>query len=92
MKTQKQKALNWWNKLPKLTQIDLALDYFSSEYLMDDDIEFIYLKEIPQENYTKEDILEVFNLGMEFRMKRLNGNDKITVEGVLNDFFESKLK
>nr|DAI89536.1 MAG TPA: hypothetical protein [Caudoviricetes sp.] len=40
-----KKALDWFNKLGHTRRQELALDYYGTELLMDDDIEQIYLKE-----------------------------------------------
>ncbi len=56
MKTQREKALTWWNSLRGYHQNDLALDYYGVTLVVDDEIEFIWLREIPQEKlYTKEE-------------------------------------
>lgn len=92
MKTTKQKSLDWFNGLGKTKRDELSRDYYGSELLWDDEIEAMWMKEVPQENYTKKDILDAFNLGMDFRMRRLNGDYEITVEEVLNNFFTNNLK
>jgi len=56
MKTQRQKAIDWWNTLGATRQNDIALDYFGSTLIMDDEVEFIYLREVTQERlYTREE-------------------------------------
>lgn len=97
MKTTRERGLDWYNKLPKLEQEELALDYYGCILLMDSEVEVMYLKEVPEEKMYSEQELrtlctDVFNLGMEFRMKRLNGDYKITVEEVVSDFFANNLK
>lgn len=97
MKTTRQQAIDWWNSLGKTKRTDLSLDYYGCTLLMDSEVEAMWIKEVPEEKiYSEQEIrtlcLDAFNLGMDFRMRRLNGNDKITVEEVLNNFFENKLK
>lgn len=65
MKLQRQQSIDWWNSLGNTKRNDLALDYYGSTLVMDDEIEFIFLREVPQEKlYNRE---EVVNFGNKIR-------------------------
>jgi|GEM_PF-5364488 len=100
MKTQRQQAVSWWNTLGSTKQNDLALDYYGSTLLMDDEIEFIYLREVlPPKLYSEEEIinlsLTVMNLGMDLRQNQLSGyntkSGKEVLEEFLSNFFAPKI-
>jgi hypothetical protein len=59
--TQKQQALLWWNRLRAVRKDDLALDYFGAILIYDDEIEYIWLKEVPPKKvYTEEEVHRLF--------------------------------
>jgi hypothetical protein len=60
MKTQKQDALAWWNSLTRNKRDELALDYYATPLIIDDEIVHIYLSEVAQEKtYTEEELLNL---------------------------------
>lgn len=60
MKTQRQKAIDWWNTIGATKQNELALDYYGSTLLMDDEVEFIWLRTVPQEIiYTEAEVRQM---------------------------------
>lgn len=61
--TQRDEALKWWNKLPILERKEFCEDYFATDLLCDDEIIYIYIKEVPQEKLYREE--EVQGLCME---------------------------
>ena len=57
MKTQRQKSIDWWNSLTRGTKEEIALDNYGSTLIMDDEIEELWLKEVPKEKtYTEKEI------------------------------------
>lgn len=94
METQRQKSIKWWNTLGNTKRNDLALDYYGSTLIMDDEIEFIFLREIPQEKlYDEKEIrslcLSVMNLGMDLRQNQLNGFNCKSGNEVLEEFLSN---
>ncbi len=62
MKTQRQKAIDWWNTIGATKQNELALDYYGSTLLMDDEVEFIWLRTVPQTiTYSEKEVEEIVN-------------------------------
>lgn len=62
METQRQKSIKWWNSLGKTKRTDLSSFYFGTDLLMDDEIESIFLKEIPPEKlYSKGEIFALIS-------------------------------
>jgi len=65
MKTTKRKALDWFNGLSKIDRDELSLNYYGSLLLLDDEIEEIYLREMPQEEtYAREQVRLNFMWGL----------------------------
>lgn len=101
MSTQRQKSIKWWNSLGNTKRNDLALDYWGNTLITDDEIEFIFLREIPQEKlYDEKEIrslcLSVMNLGMDLRQNQLSGfnckSGNEVLEEFLSNFFALKTK
>ena len=59
--TEKQQAINYWNSLTAHKRSELALDYFGSTLILDDEIIQIWLKEYPKEKvYVKKEVHQLF--------------------------------
>jgi hypothetical protein len=51
--------IKWFNDLPKLKKEELALTYYGTAILWDDEIEYIWNEEVPQERlYTEGERLQ----------------------------------
>lgn len=69
MRNQKQDAIDWWNSLTRNKRDELALDYYATPLIIDDEIVHIYLSEVAQEKtFKREEIQQLF--------------EKLTVRGV----------
>ncbi len=98
----RQKSIEWWNKLGKIRQDDLAFDYYGSNILMDSEIEILYLVEVPQEiTFTKEEVIKLVKSFADdcesdenlysYYGRDINGNKILTdCDKWLNDFFARK--
>jgi hypothetical protein len=52
--------IRWFNDLPKLKKEELALSYYGTIILWDDEIECIWNKEVPQERlYTESEVKDI---------------------------------
>jgi len=96
METTKQKALLWWNSMSNFTRDELALEYCATYNIMDYEIEFIYLEEVPQEKlYTEKELKEichkVLNMGMTLRQNQLAGYDGKSGNELLEEYFKENL-
>lgn len=96
METTRQQAMNWWNTLSKIKQDDLALDWYGSKLLWDEEIEHIYLKEIPPKKvYTEEKLREicheVLNMGMTLRQNQLAGYDGKSGKELLDEYLNTTM-
>jgi len=96
MKTTKQKAIDWYNGLGKTKRDELALDYYGSTLLWDDEIEAMYIFYVPEEiTFTKEDLQQSFNAGVKRGYSGYPNTDNWTqpeFEDWFNSFFAQKTK
>jgi hypothetical protein len=52
--------IKWFNDLPKLKKEELALTYYGTAILWDDEIEYIWSEEVPQERlYTECEVKDI---------------------------------
>jgi predicted phosphoadenosine phosphosulfate sulfurtransferase len=71
MKTQREKSIDYWNALGKTKRDELSLEYYGtlSYYLMDDEVEQIWIREIPQPKvYSEEDMIKAAQYGYNYHM------------------------
>lgn len=96
MKTQRQKAIDWYNGLGKYKRDMLSLDYYGSILIFDDEIESMYIHYVPQEKlYTEKELKEichkVLNMGMILRQNQLAGYDGKSGNELLEEYFKENL-